>query len=508
MKELIEGTWKLIVLILTLLMLASWIAIPENKELNLIITAGWLITSLILIFPRRKEIISYLFGRQFKSLLSNTITIFLTVAIVAMINFIVYQKPKSIDFTKQKVNTLSDQTLKILDQFNGPIKIELYARTNKWPLALSILELLRYHKNDIEIEAFDIEKELLRAKAANITQDNSVLFKYNGKQVVSVLSSELSISNSLIRLLRQKPFHLGFTQNHGEILLSANGNEGIQFLLSGLKANNHDFTVLDLTKTARVEHDLILIVGPKVDFSEIELRRLKEFLLGGGKLLVAFDPVFDQDNLPNLRSFLKEWGFKVGRDIVVDKMSTIEGLDASVIMSKKYNTDHLITRNLVGKIIFPLTSSVLIEDKEGYDYSPLIYSSDFPASWAELDLSSLSSGKVVFDDKDIKGPVPIAAALEKKYWTDKRMRMIVFGTARFLLDGYRNQETNYNLLMNSITWLVEEDRIISLNRPAIIQERIHMSQTQLNVIFYFSIIFLPLLLLGLATYTYRRKQRL
>lgn len=508
MKSFLDKTWKFILLICSLTVIATWIAIPEHLNLNLILSGTWLLVAIVLMFPRRVQLFRYYTSRHFKALASNVVTLFLVACILGIVNFMVYQRPMTTDFTKQKVNTLSDQTVKLLKQIKGSLKIELYASKKMWPNSLSILELLRYYKNDIQIEAFDVEKQLIKAKAANITQDNSIRLIHGDRNVVTVLKSELSIINALIRVLREKPYLLGFTQNHGEISFEQQGNEGIQFLLSGLKVANNQYGEIDLTKPGRITQDAILMLGPKKDLSKQEIRKLEEYLLSGGKLFIAMDPGFEKDNLPALRAFLEEWGIKVGRDIIVDKMSTIEGVDASVVMSKKFHPNHQITKNFKGRVIFPLSSSIILLGKQGYKQDELVFSSGFPASWAESDLASLSKGKVVFEEGDVKGPVAMAAVMEKNLATDKRMRLAVFSTSRFLVDGYRNQSANYNLLMNSIAWLVEEDRVLSLNRPALVQERIFMSQTQLNLIFYFSIIFVPLLLLGLGTYTYRRKQRL
>jgi ABC-type uncharacterized transport system involved in gliding motility auxiliary subunit len=508
MREFIKKSWKFILILCALTVIATWISIPENLVLNIITSLLCLAVGIGVLYPQRENLYKYFTGRYFKNLSTNLFTLFIVALIISIINFMIYQRPLSFDVTKQKVNTLSDQSAKLLAQLDGTLRIELYAKRSQWVNALSMLELLRFHKPSITIEAYDIEKDLMRAKSANITENNSIRLIYKGKEMVTKLHSELSITNALIRLLRAKPFKIAFSKSHNEVALDQKGNAGIRYLLEGLINFNSEIRNIDLTKAGRIADDLIMILGPTVDFDLEELDRLEEFLLSGGKLFVALDPDFKTENLENLRRFLADWGFKVRRDVVVDKMSTIEGVDASVIVTKKFNKQHVITKDFQGRILFPLSSSIQLTGKNGYKQDHLIFSSAFPASWAESNLASLSSGKVFFDNEDLKGPVTIAAVMQKNIYIDKRMRMAVFSSSRFLLDGYRNQSVNYNLLMNTVTWLVEEDRLLSLDRPGLVQERIFMSKTQMNLIFYFSIIFLPLLLMGIGIFIYRKKQRL
>ncbi len=57
-----------------------------------------------------------------------------------------------------------------------------------------------------------------------------------------------------------------------------------------------------------------------------------------------------------------------------------------------------------------------------------------------------------------------------------------------------------------MSWIVGEDRLVSFNLPIIQSEQIFISDNQLGVVFYFSVIFAPLLLIVLSIYIYRRRR--
>jgi hypothetical protein len=62
------------------------------------------------------------------------------------------------------------------------------------------------------------------------------------------------------------------------------------------------------------------------------------------------------------------------------------------------------------------------------------------------------------------------------------------------------------LFLNALSWLVDEDRLISFNLPIVQSEPIFISQQQMGIVFYFSVLFSPLILIGASIYMYRRRR--
>ena len=102
---------------------------------------------------------------------------------------------------------------------------------------------------------------------------------------------------------------------------------------------------------------------------------------------------------------------------------------------------------------------------------------------------------------DKPGPLNLAAAFESEH-----NKIVVFGNSGFVLNAYLKFGSNYALFLNSLSWLVDEDRLISFNLPIIQSEPIFISSPQMGIVFYFSVLFSPLILFGLSIYMYRRKR--
>jgi hypothetical protein len=137
-----------------------------------------------------------------------------------------------------------------------------------------------------------------------------------------------------------------------------------------------------------------------------------------------------------------------------------------------------------------------------------VQTSPFPASWAEKNLKQVQEGKVTFDGQDTKGPIVLAGIVFEKAKNDLETKIGILGSTSLIVNGYANQSPNFNLFLNILSWIVDNEGLISLNRPVLNQERIMMSSPQIGTIFYFSVIFLPLGLFSVAFYLYRRRLKL
>jgi hypothetical protein len=64
------------------------------------------------------------------------------------------------------------------------------------------------------------------------------------------------------------------------------------------------------------------------------------------------------------------------------------------------------------------------------------------------------------------------------------------------------------LLLNSVSWLVGDEGIISFNRPGIEESPVILSAQHLQMIFVISILVVPIVFFGAAIFIYRRRRLL
>jgi ABC-type uncharacterized transport system involved in gliding motility auxiliary subunit len=87
-------------------------------------------------------------------------------------------------------------------------------------------------------------------------------------------------------------------------------------------------------------------------------------------------------------------------------------------------------------------------------------------------------------------------------------RVVLLGSSSFLVNGYQNQSGNPILFLNSVSWMVNDEGIISFNRPDFEEFPVILSAQHLQMIFVISIVVVPLVFFGVAIFIYRRRRLL
>ncbi len=85
-------------------------------------------------------------------------------------------------------------------------------------------------------------------------------------------------------------------------------------------------------------------------------------------------------------------------------------------------------------------------------------------------------------------------------------RLAVFGDSDFATNRYFNFSGNGNFFLNTVNWLTEEADLISIQSKTSSPRTLHMTATQGRILFFVSLIILPLIVLviGISVWVRRR----
>ncbi|MFH1945524.1 MAG: hypothetical protein ABIK95_07865, partial [Acidobacteriota bacterium] len=199
-------------------------------------------------------------------------------------------------------------------------------------------------------------------------------------------------------------------------------------------------------------------------------------------------------------------------DLVIDTVSRLLGGDYFMPVVNEY-TSHPITEKFRYATFFPYARSIeALEDQpEGVTVEVLANSSG--NSWSER---QLTEKQVKFDEGlDKAGPIGLAAVvtIEPKPKGDSEMpkgeegRLAVFGDSDFIANNYYNLSGNGNFFLNTANWLTEEEDLIAIQPKTQTPRTIQLTPSQGRLIFFTSVLILPLLVLvtGIAVWVRRRK---
>ncbi len=500
----IHFIWWFLALALLVTSIVLFIITPEFVKLKVSTLLTSLVIFLCLGFINRVVILSYIQTRYFRNLLTNIITVGLVLCILGMINYLGFKNNKYFDLTQDKLYSLSDQSQRVLSEVDKKMKFTLFARRGDWDHFLSFLKKYEIENKNISLTAIDIDTQPALVELHKIKKSGTVIIEYDSNKVSVDQLSELNVTNQIIKILRNKNINVYYTIGHSEVDPSDSGQKGSKFLFQKIKDSNYSLRPLDLLKVTAVptDADVIIILGPKKGFLDLEVRTLEKYLESGGNLFITFAPEMTNSKLKNLYDLVSKFGISYRNSIVVDRLATVQGSNATIPIITHYNTSHNITKNFSGRTLMPLTGAIEKSKSENIEYSSLMQTSNFPASWAETNIKDVLNGKAAYDKLDIKGPVTVAASSYHKEFNSK---VIALGSSSFFINGYETQSNNYNIVLNMLAWLVDDEGIISINRPGLSSERIFISMSQEVLILFFLIICSPTFFFGISIYMYRRR---
>jgi ABC-type uncharacterized transport system involved in gliding motility auxiliary subunit len=217
---------------------------------------------------------------------------------------------------------------------------------------------------------------------------------------------------------------------------------------------------------------------------------------------------------PELATYLDQWGIKVGNDVIVDEqIQLLKGRTFTLTPFVTTYGTHPITEELGRRGANALTTYGISRSVEPHadgkqGVTPVSLAQTGPNAWAETDLESIFQRQTArLDETDRKGPISLAVAVtanlkEMGVGQDETSRIVVFGDAVFANNQYIGQYFNRDLLLNSISWLVGEEGLLSIRPRTIRASRVQFTAEQGTTIFYLSVLVLPELLLiaGLAVW--------
>ncbi|MFP4081201.1 MAG: GldG family protein [Candidatus Aminicenantes bacterium] len=508
---------------LALISLKIW---PYQKTVPLVL--GLLgVAVLIVYMALNLSVLKQSFKRKSFLYSSNMLLIVLLVlAILVLINYFLAHHHHRFDFTEAKLHSLSGQSVKVLKNLKDEVRIRCFFREGNFNRAKmeNLMKIYAYHSNKIKHEFIDPDKNPGLVKRYEIKEDGTTVFESEGKDSRITSTTEEDITNAIIKISREKKKIIYFLEGHGEASTEDSGDRGYSLAKKELEKLGYEIKniTLALSDTFPEDCSLLVIPGPEKDLLPNELVTIRNYIQQGGRVFFMVDP----ENAPCLKSYLRDFGMELQDDLIVDTVSRLLGGDYFMPVVSEYEY-HTITEKFRYATFFPYTRSVnkMEEMPEGVSVNILAKSS--PNSWSER---QLEQKEVTFDkDKDQQGPIPLAAVAtveykeeEKKtqegkesqkeegtteeYQPEREGRLAVFGDSDFAANTYYNLSGNGNFFLNTVNWLAEEADLISIQPKTSSPRTIHLTPSQGRMIFFVSIIILPLIVLvtGISIWVRRR----
>ena len=492
--------------------------------------AAWAGLALVLVYMagQWRDIATFYEGRGAKYGTLSIVSILVFAAILVAVNYLASRQNKRWDLTSNQVYSLSDQTVKILQTLDAPVKFTVFDQETSLDMHRDRLEAYTYTSPKVTAEFIDPVKNPLRAKAAAITALGTAIVEYKDRTERVTTIDEQNLTNALIKAVTGETRKVFFTQGHGEKDTASSDRTGYSTIAQALGTDNYGVERLLLAQTREVPADatVLVVAGPQTDFLQPEIDAMAKYLARGGKVLAMIDPPAGPgaSGTPLLDGFFKDWGFNIGSNIVVDAsgIGQLLGTDASVPVAGNY-PPHPITTNFQLMTAYPLARSVDAVEGGVNGRSPQSLVQTSPQSWAEADLAALSKGdgrvELNADKGDRPGPISLGAAVsapatdaptpEKKPDAPAgeeprkpESRVVVIGDSDFPTNSVLGVQGNRDFFLNTVNWLAQQENLIAIRPREPEDRRLTLTADAQSRIFMLSVFLLPGLVFAAGIYSW------
>jgi ABC-type uncharacterized transport system len=486
------------------------------------------------------------------------IAVVLFLAIVA--NYLGFEHYKRWDLTRDQKYALSDKTKRFLETIKGKMRITVFFSGNS-PIGQDVQSLLTEYqyaaKEKIDVENVDPDRSYSRAKALVdkykiVSDESQVILDYDGRNKtvkasemaeidqgnpmfgespkIAAFKGEQAITSAMIDLVEGKKNVVGYVLGHKEPAItdappalspSMAPEPGARSPLSLVKTvienENIKFQELNLFEVPEIPADIktIAIVGPQYDFSDREMKLVRDFWEKQGRILLLLDP---SAKTPKLLAWLNELGVKVNDDRLMALVKTgIQEMARVRDVIGRFLSDSPITKKLadVRGIFVGGTSSLALEQDRvraaNVKLQPLIQAEK--GYWAEKDYNSTDEAKLQADAAANPGtPLTIGASIEKGGSADERVqanssRMVVVTNASFIQDTSITQDQQaLDFMSGSINWLLSREQMIGIAPKVPKTVTFSLDDNAMRSLRWLILVLLPLIpaVLGFGVWWYRR----
>jgi ABC-type uncharacterized transport system involved in gliding motility auxiliary subunit len=522
---------------------------PEWQQWYSGLAMAGLACTLLYILSQWREVARAFSGRQARYGTLSVASIVVVLAILAALNYLAARHNKRWDLTGAKQFSLADQTKRILQSIDRPIRVVVLARAEEFERFRQRLDEYQYHSKQLKVEYVDFERQPLLAQPyLPVVESGTVIFE-RGEQVERANSdTEEELTNALVKLVQGKTNKVYFVQGHDERTIESAERSGYSTAGQYLVSDNfaHENIVLSQVRAIPADATVVVVAGPKTDFFPNEIDLLKGYLAKGGKVLFMMDPPDRPDAAPltNLTALLKEWAIEIGDNVVINvpadlqvkegeavdiaALGALPNSDGTFVLAAKYMPHQMMEGMGRVTVVFRQARTIVAntDGSGGRSAQGLIETT--PTSWAETDLKRLyGSAQVAREpgkgDKD--GPLTIAAAVSAPVADaaatpapeggadapnaeapKPETRIVVLGDSDFASNSLLGAGRNADLFMNAVNWLAQQEQMIAIRPRDPEDRRITLTADQERTIFWLTVLVIPGLILAAGVQTWWRRR--
>lgn len=486
--------------------------------------------------------------------LQIAVGVVLGLCLLGMTNYLAYRHYQRFDWTEGKTFTLSGRTKQVLRRLDRDVTVYLFVSPQD-QLYADLDELLTSYRSfstHLRVRRIDPSTQAGEYRLVATRFGISTLTSQDGQDIANVdivlesgdkhwsirrddllsvdtegegegpmldVQSERALTGGILQVVSGRSTKVCVATGHGELALDGTGARSLATLADHVRHDNVELEAFAVSGrfTVPATCDALFVLGPQRAFSADEANALAAYVDGGGKLLLALDPVLDEATQvapTGLETMLAARGITLGRDLVLElEPQHLLGGDATEVFLVDDFTEHpavAALRAIHAGIALHSARSVSVPESS----TAGILAQSTAQGYAESDVAALARGQMLEPGTgDVRGPVGLAAIYPAATQAETggtlpRGRLVVVGDADFLRGELLDQPmvANSDFVDALVGTLTERAALVSIAPRRVRAQALLMPSDGPRSIFVRVVVLLPLAfaLLGFSVYWSRR----
>lgn len=437
------------------------------------------------------------------------------VGVLAAANWLANRHNRSVDLTANKRFSLSDQTEKVVKGLSRDVKITYFDRTSAFQNAKDLLDRYDNLSTKLTVEYVDPDKKPTVAKMAGVRNYGAVYIDTGAKREEAKSVTEEEVTGAIIRALKTGERNVCFVSGSGEGSLEQAERNGYAQAKEAMERGNYKVRSISLlgadnpaaaqpgqAAAPAVPKDctILVIAGPRYEYPQAVVDAINKYVADGGRALIMLGPPLklggqDISSQPALARLLDSWGITLQENLVYDASGVGQffGLSEFAPLVAGYESHAIVREMRETATAFPLSRS--LDVKSGAEKL-------FATTANSSAITNIGGARLAADpSKDKKGPFTLGAAA-----SPGKGRVVVVGSSEWASNSALRFQGNRDLYLNMMNWLSSDEDLISIRPKEPEDRRLTLSRQQMSMLFWSSVVFLPLIVIGsgLAVWWRRR----
>ena len=449
----------------------------------------------------------------------------LALGIVVAANAISLRHSVRWDFTENKRNSVSPQTIQVLRTLKAPVSAIAFFRSDtpgKKTAEDLLTQYATYSRGKFTWRLEDTDRAPALARQYGVESYGTVVLEGGpaGQTRTEKVqdAEEEKLTNAIVKITRADKRVVYVLKGHGEREIGSTDRGGFSQAKEQMEKANYEVKDLFLARDPKIPDDaaIVMVPSPKTDLFPQELAALDGYIAKAGKVFLMAGP-FQADTT---MKYLTKYGIVVDEDVVIElnPIGQVFGVGPLVPVVGQYEP-HPITKDMAGVMtLFPLTRSLAPAKAlpKGVQASSLAQTSR--QSWGETDKNVFQTGKATPDPNEKTGPLSVALVATVDAQPDPKAegdaakkapkaRIVVVGTADFASNQFLGAQGNRDFFLNVVSWLAEEEDLISIRAKDPKQNPVMLTSGQSRLVLGLPLLALPgaVLICGIAVILQRRR---